>query len=1152
MSVRKAAALSIAQLGIAAFFISSVTRTVIGDLAPWFVLVATALAAFARAIDVESWALLIPGGFVSRVASAFGDRATSVAKAMVLVERVLLGALASVVIGHYVASVSATAIAGWRFTGYVRPEDLATLAAVAVLGLLWLPARIGRGVGRDFMARGVWTGVAVLLATNVWALVTLAQGGIAVSSVVAAPSFPSITGWLLVDNVIAVVVGLAVTLPVIGGGEVLARAAHELPPPRVLALRRTGLLTVLFAGVATALGTFLVVLLVPPSEQPLWANAPLAGLAQHLAAPSVLQVLMALAVAASAALMLGPATHAAVSDAEQLLHRFSSDGTLPSGLASLHTRFGTPARAVDVTVVAMTLAVLASGGRVAWLSRAYAIAIVGMLVMTVGALVRLRRARRTPTPFKVRGNIRFGQRELPLGLLATGAIAIATAATMVLTGDIPSTAAVALIAVLALWFRATGQDAAPIDTRADESTFDLLLAAELSPDQIEARPGNVLVPVRNPHLLAHVAAALQTPGDRDVVVMTARILDIDVSDANAGQATPTSYERRLLSDVVALAERVGRPVRLLIVPTRSVVDAIVTTAVRLRSSDIFVGESSTLSAADQARLLGEAWERADKPEALDVRLVIYHRSGRADTYHLGAHPPSLTSGDLDLIHRLWLDAVKTVGPQVHHDDVVRAALKQMEQQLTGPDRDRAVAAIREEARPAEELADILRARDYARLRDMLRNRHAGDVASLLTALSLEDQVVVFRVMPRKDAAAVFEYLSQESKEALLKTMAQEDVAELLNNMAPDDRTLFLEELPAEATRQLLALLTPAERTVALTLLGYPEKSVGRLMTPHYLAVREQWTVREVLDYVRAHGQDSETLNVIYAVDDQGLLIDDIRIREFLLAPLESRVADLMDRRFVALKATDDQEAAVTVFRRYDRSALPVTDTAGMLIGIVTIDDVLDVAEATATREIQRIGGSEALDEPYISIAFWRMIQKRAGWLTALFLGEMLTATAMGAFEAEISKAVVLALFVPLIISSGGNSGSQAATLVIRALALGEVGVRDWWRVMRREILAGLSLGAILGSIGFLRITLWSAFSDIYGPHWLLVAITVSVALVGVVLWGTLSGSLLPFALKRLGFDPAASSAPFVATLVDVTGLVIYFSVALVVLRGTLL
>jgi magnesium transporter len=353
-------------------------------------------------------------------------------------------------------------------------------------------------------------------------------------------------------------------------------------------------------------------------------------------------------------------------------------------------------------------------------------------------------------------------------------------------------------------------------------------------------------------------------------------------------------------------------------------------------------------------------------------------------------------------------------------------------------------------------------------------------------------------------------------------------------------------LPAEVTRQLLALLTPAERSIALTLLGYPARSVGRLMTPHYVAVREQWTVREVLDYVRAHGQDSETLNHVYVVADSGLLIDDIRMRGFLLAVLDSRVSDLMDRQFVALKATDAQEAAVAVFRQYDRTALPVTDTAGMLIGIVTIDDMLDVAEATATREIHRIGGSEALDQPYMRIAFGRMIRKRAGWLTALFLGEMLTATAMGAFEEEISRAVVR------IISSGGNSGSQAATLVIRALALGEVTLRDWWRVMRREVLAGLSLGAILGSIGFLRIALWSTFSDIYGPYWLLVAITVAVALVGVVLWGTLSGSLLPFLLKRLGFDPAASSAPFVATLVDVTGLIIYFSVALVVLRGTLL
>ena len=1152
LSVRKAAALAIAQLGVAAFFVSGIARSVVGDSAGWFVLVATMLAVVVRTIDIESWALLIPGGFASRVTTAFGPRAAGLAAAATLVERLLLGALSSIVIGHYVGGVAATAIAGWRFTGYVRPEDLATLIAIGAIGLLWIRARMGRDIDRDTMAHAVWVGVGILALTVIWGVITLARSGTPVTSLARLPSTVTVTGLSFIDMALAYASGFALTLTAIGGGDALVRAAYELPPPRVRALWRVSLLTCFFALVMTVLGTFLFVWLVPATEQMLWMNAPLAGLAQHLAGPSWIRSLAALALAGSALLVLLPATHAAVRDTELILHRSSADGTLPRGLASLHTRFGTPATAVDVAVAAMIIVMLASGGRVTWLAHAYSIAVAFMLLLTIATLVRLRRTRTGITPFLVPMNPRLMGRQLPLGLLVPAVIVASSVAAVLVTGDIASVASAALIVAATLWYTGAGRDVTPVDVVPAEDAFDFVLAGDVSPDQADARPGNVLVPVRNPHALAHVVEALQTPSNRDVVVMTVRLLDVDVSEESARRGTPTAYERRLFSEVVALAERVGRPVRLLIVPARNVVDAIVGTVVRLRSSDVFVGESSTLSADDQARLLGDAWERTDKPEAVDVRLVIYHRSGRTDTYHLGAHPPSLTSGDLDLIHRLWLDAVKTVGPHVHHHDVVRAALTQMEQQLTGPKRDEALATIRDVARPGEELAAMLRARDYTRLRDTLRNRHAGDVATLLTTLSIEDQVVVFRVLPRKDAAAVFEYLSHEAKEALLKAMAQEDVASLLNDMAPDDRTLFLEELPAEATRQLLALLTPSERSVAVTLLGYPEKSVGRLMTPHYVAVRETWTVREVLDYVRAHGQDSETLNHVYVVDEQGLLIDDIRMREFLLAPLDKRVADLMDRRFVALKATDTEQDAVTVFRQYDRTALPVTDTAGMLIGIVTIDDVLDVAEAAATREIQRIGGSEALDEPYITIAFGRMIQKRAGWLTALFLGEMLTATAMGAFEEEISKAVVLALFVPLIISSGGNSGSQAATLVIRALALGEVTVRDWWRVMRREILAGLSLGAILGSIGFLRITLWSAFSDIYGPHWLLVAITVAVSLVGVVLWGTLSGSVLPFVLKRLGFDPAASSAPFVATLVDVTGLVIYFSVAVVVLRGTLL
>ena len=363
---------------------------------------------------------------------------------------------------------------------------------------------------------------------------------------------------------------------------------------------------------------------------------------------------------------------------------------------------------------------------------------------------------------------------------------------------------------------------------------------------------------------------------------------------------------------------------------------------------------------------------------------------------------------------------------------------------------------------------------------------------------------------------MFEYLPAPAQEALVKTMGQEDVAALLNHMAPDDRTLLFGELPANVTKHLLSLLTPEERTEAITLLGYEPGTIGRLMTPHYIAVREGWSVQEVMDFVREHGQDSETLNVIYVVDEQGLLIDDIRIREFLVVPLTRHVSDLMDRRYVSLKATDAQEAAVEVFKREDRTALPVTDTKGILIGIVTVDDALDVAERAATRDMQHVGGSEALDEPYMDIALVRMVKKRAGWLVVLFLGEMLTATAMGFFEKEIERAVVLALFVPLIISSGGNSGSQASTLVIRAMAVGELRLRDWWRVIRREALSGVMLGGILGSIGFLRISIWSMFSSIYGPHWLLVAATVGLALVAIVLWGTLVGSMLPLILRRVG------------------------------------
>ncbi len=457
-----------------------------------------------------------------------------------------------------------------------------------------------------------------------------------------------------------------------------------------------------------------------------------------------------------------------------------------------------------------------------------------------------------------------------------------------------------------------------------------------------------------------------------------------------------------------------------------------------------------------------------------------------------------------------------------------------------------------------EIRSLIEARNFGALREVFREWPPADVAEVILDLPEDEQVIIFRVLPHTLAADVFEYLDFDAQQKLLHAMAHEQVAAILNEMSPDDRTAFLEELPSAAARQLIRLLTPEERRIAQSLLGYPEDSVGRLMTPDFIAVREDWTIQQVLDYIREHGRDSETLNVIYVVDERGKVIDDIRMREFLLRPLGSAVRDMMEKVFVTLNATDSQQDALNVFRKYDRTALPVVDSSGVLVGIVTIDDMLDVAEQEATEDIQKFGGMEALDEPYMRIPLWRMVRKRAGWLVILFLGETLTATAMANYQAELAKALVLALFLPLIISSGGNSGSQASTLMIRAMALGEVTLRDWWQVMRRELQAGLFLGAILGAIGVVRVGAWAIVGEQYlhqqpyGAHWPLVALTVGIALVGVVLWGTLSGSMLPFILRRVGADPAASSAPFVATLVDVTGLIIYFSIALLIMRGVML
>ena len=444
-----------------------------------------------------------------------------------------------------------------------------------------------------------------------------------------------------------------------------------------------------------------------------------------------------------------------------------------------------------------------------------------------------------------------------------------------------------------------------------------------------------------------------------------------------------------------------------------------------------------------------------------------------------------------------------------------------------------------------EVQSLVAARDFAGLRTLFAEWPPADLAEIIADLPEDDKVVVFRVMPQELAAGIFEYLDSDAQEALLHSMGQEHAVKLLNEMSPDDRTALLEELPPEAVKRLVGSLSPAERSVAQSLLGYPEKSVGRLMTPDFVAIRPDMSVQEVLDHVRARGRDSETLNVLYVLDDHGKLIDDLRIREFLIRPLHEKVSDLMNDVFVALKVTDSEESAVEVFRKYDRTVLPVVDSGGRLLGVVTVDDVLDVAQQAATEDIQKYGGLEAaLDLPYMSTGLWEMFRKRGSCLVILFLGEMLTATAMQSFEEEIEKAVVLSLFLPLVISSGGNSGSQSSTLVIRAMALGEVKLGDWWRVARREIVSGLSLGVLLGAVGFLRILFWAVFGFAhYGPHPYILALAVGLALIGIVGWGSLAGAMLPFVLRVCRVDPATSSAPFVATLVDVTGLIIYFLVA---------
>lgn len=435
----------------------------------------------------------------------------------------------------------------------------------------------------------------------------------------------------------------------------------------------------------------------------------------------------------------------------------------------------------------------------------------------------------------------------------------------------------------------------------------------------------------------------------------------------------------------------------------------------------------------------------------------------------------------------------------------------------------------------------------------LQEQHPADIAEHLIELDDKSRYISFLMLSKDLKTEVFPYFETNIQQQIIKSLGDKELSEMLNNLEPDDRTAILENFPDELIKYSVNLLSDSEKEIALNLIGYDKDSIARLMTPLYVQAKPQWTVQQVLNHIKKHGKNAETLTYIYVVDEQNQLIDDLKIGQLLLADNNTPLTELMDNNFISLLTTTSLEDSFATFEKYDRSALPITTEKGTLVGIVTFDDILEKIQDENTEDIQKFGGMEELDLSYTQTPWLELVRKRAGWLIILFLGEMLTASAMGYFDDEIEKAVVLALFVPLIISSGGNSGSQAASLIIRAMALQELRLKDWWYVMKKEIISGLALGGILGAIGFLRILIWQSTGIYdYGEYWISIALAVSISLIFIVLWGTLSGSLIPFVLRRVGLDPATASAPFVATLVDVTGLIIYFSVAALFLSGKLL
>jgi magnesium transporter len=444
--------------------------------------------------------------------------------------------------------------------------------------------------------------------------------------------------------------------------------------------------------------------------------------------------------------------------------------------------------------------------------------------------------------------------------------------------------------------------------------------------------------------------------------------------------------------------------------------------------------------------------------------------------------------------------------------------------------------------------------DTTFVESQLKELYPPDIAEIFNKLQLDQVKFLYNFLDEQIAADVLVELEEDVREEILSSLTSKEIAEqLIDNMDSDDAADVIAELPDEKQDEVLSHMEDSEQASDIVeLLNYDENTAGGLMGTELVRVHVNSNAIECVREIREQADEVENIYAIYVVDDNEKLVGLLSLKKLVISPTRSKIADIYDPKIISVKTNTDAEEVANIMDKYNLVVLPVVDALGRLVGRITVDDIVDVRRDEETEDLQKMAAMEALEEPYMNISIFGILKKRAGWLIILFLGETLTATAMSFFENEIAKAVILAMFIPLIISSGGNTGSQASTLVIRALALGEVTVRDWWRIIRREIKVGLILGMILGSIGFLRVAIWAQFVDVYGPHWLNIAFTVGFSLVGVVLWGNTIGSVFPLILKRVGLDPAVSSAPFVATLVDITGLIIYFTVASMLLGSILL